>query len=788
MNQELVEAIELNPFAASVNYYASRIGEHPKIENTLSAKGLSIIEGITGFGDRTIGKQLPSNRNKAGRELRGKLTELGILKPSGHETFRGYATLPLSDIDGKVTGIFGHKVDAKMEGRPAITIGDGLFNVSALSRFDEIIICPNILDAWAFIAAGHENVIAISEGEQLKKEQIPDAVRRLYLCGVDDDAEAFDGRERLSIGVPDAMTIHDLVIDRINDRDLLARRIRSATWIAGSSVDEHAPSVAPEPGRPPATTPTVDLPLDETDDGLVAVIEHRRWRVQALERNTRPGSMRISLMVTDTRTRAMHVDTLDLYHARSRRAFLAAAVEETALSDTTLKADLGRLLLRLEQHQHEQRKTPEKTSIPEMTESERSEAINLLQNENLLDRILDDFEACGIVGEQSGKLAGYLAATSRLLDKPLGLVIQSSSAAGKTALSDSVLAFMPPESRFACTSMTSQSLYYLGDQDLRHKILSVAEEEGVRDASYQLKLLQSEGSLSLISTTKRSGDGRTTTERYDVQGPVALVMTTTSLKVDPELMNRCLVINVDESPAQTAAIQSAFGRSLTLDGWNRKDDRDRVVNLHRNAQRLLRPLKIVNPFGDQLKFICEQPRHRRDFTKYVALIEAVTLLHQYQREVKQRERNGITEDYIEVTRRDIAMANRIADWALGRSIDELAGPTRRLLISLHDWLAERSRKRGVPVFELTFNRREAREALGLSATPMRIHLERLCYHEYVVPHGTGGAGRLSRYSLLYDGRGREGQPTMTGLIDAGKLVDPGETAPTTTNLTSEKAT
>ncbi len=69
---------------------------------------------------------------------------------------------------------------------------------------------------------------------------------------------------------------------------------------------------------------------------------------------------------------------------------------------------------------------------------------------------------------------------------------------------------------------------------------------------------------------------------------------------------------------------------------------------------------------------------------------------------------------------------------------------------------------------------------------MRVHLERLCNHEYVVPHG-GGRGKLCKYSLLYNGRGREGQPAMIGLIDPAKLKEP-KTVTTPTNLTGQKAT
>ena len=123
---------------------------------------------------------------------------------------------------------------------------------------------------------------------------------------------------------------------------------------------------------------------------------------------------------------------------------------------------------------------------------------------------------------------------------------------------------------------------------------------------------------------------------------------------------------------------------------------------------------------------------------------------------------------------------------LGRSIDELSGPTRRLLIQLYDWIHDCAEERDIELDEVLFTRRQAREALGWSASPMRTHLERLCRHEYVVSHG-GGNGRRYQYSLLYDGRGREGQPTFTGLIDPASLSEPSPAA-TTTNLTDQKAT
>jgi type IV secretory pathway ATPase VirB11/archaellum biosynthesis ATPase len=106
---------------------------------------------------------------------------------------------------------------------------------------------------------------------------------------------------------------------------------------------------------------------------------------------------------------------------------------------------------------------------PAMTTEEREAATRLLKDPKLLERLVGDFE---VVGEQNKKLVGYLAAVSRKLDQPLAIIIQSSSAAGKTALMEAVLAFVPPEDQVKFSAMTGQSLFYMGESNLKHKILA----------------------------------------------------------------------------------------------------------------------------------------------------------------------------------------------------------------------------------------------------------------------------------------------------------------------------
>ena len=247
------------------------------------------------------------------------------------------------------------------------------------------------------------------------------------------------------------------------------------------------------------------------------------------------------------------------------------------------------------------------------------------------------------MGEATNKLTGYLACVSRKLDKPLAVIIQSTSAAGKSMLMESVLAMIPEEERVKYSAMTGQSLYYLGETNLKNKILAIVEEEGAEKASYALKLLQSEGELTIASTGK-DDQGRMKTEEYHVEGPVMIFLTTTAVDIDEELLNRCLVLTVDESREQTKAIHDLQREAETFEGLKRKVERERILTIHRNAQRLLKPLHVVNPFARQLTFLSDRTRTRRDHVKYLTLIRTIALLHQYQRPLK--EHDGL--QYIEV--------------------------------------------------------------------------------------------------------------------------------------------
>src|SRR5690606_28271126 len=305
----------------------------------------------------------------------------------------------------------------------------------------------------------------------------------------------------------------------------------------------------------------------------------RLWRIRGLAKNTTPGILRLNVFVQGGA--GFFVDSLDLYSARHRASFLKQAAAELQLEERILKSDVGKLLLSLEVLQEKLHKEAQEAQnkAVELSHAEQAEALALLKSPDLLSRIERDLDRCGLVGERKNKMLAYLAASSRKLTQPLAIVVQSSSAAGKSSLMDAVLRMMPEEERVQYSAMTGQSLFYMGETNLSHKILAIAEEEGAERASYALKLLQSEGELTIASTGKDPATGRLVTHEYRVQGPVMIFLTTTALEVDEELLNRCLVLTVDETREQTRAIHEAQRQSETLEGLLEVQKRSDVMRL-----------------------------------------------------------------------------------------------------------------------------------------------------------------------------------------------------------------
>ncbi len=788
------------------DYYHERLLKTPAALDYLRGRGLLNDEAIErhwlGFADRSLGLRLPDKNRKEGEAIRTRLQKLGLYRESGHEHFTGSVVVPI--FDGKrVVEMYGRKITPNL--RPGTPLHlylpgphAGIWNAEALNE-PEIILCEAPFDALTFWVNGFKNVSFIygTNGftDELFDALLSKQVRRVRFAYDADEAGnkaaerdieklSAHGLECWRVKFPWGLDVNEYAKKVTPSSKSLAAILAAAEWRGGkteaplprrsahaeagvlsSSLATNKIAAVAEPSVPSAIS-VVTSSLEKIGEYHVLKLGHREYRVGGLEKNNSLEVMKVALRVRHEEM--FHLDSFDVLRDGERRRFIERAAEETNLEKELIKRDLGKLLLALEEEQTKRLSsalnTETRTPTPELTSAEREEALAFLKSPDLVEKIGETFDACGLVGETANRLAAYLACTSRKLDKPLAVIIQSTSAAGKSTLMESVLAMFPEEERVKYSAMTGQSLYYLGESDLKHKILAIVEEEGAEKASYALKLLQSEGELTIASTGKDPTTGRMETQEYHVEGPVMIFLTTTAIDIDEELQNRCLTLTVDESREQTERIHQLQRQARTLEGLRLKKKKQHLLTLMRNAQRLLEPVDVVNPFADQLTFTAERTRTRRDHEKYLTLIDAIALLHQHQRPTEKDDDGRV---FIRVTLDDIALANQLAPELLGRSLDELPPQTRRVLDAARQIVRERCEAEKVEASCCFFSRREIREKLGWSVTQIRVHLDRLRELEYIAAR-YGRPGSAFQYELLTDCR-ESNDTTAIGLLNVEKL-------------------
>jgi hypothetical protein len=488
--------------------------------------------------------------------------------------------------------------------------------------------------------------------------------------------------------------------------------------------------------------------------GFLVRFPARTYRVRGLKENNL-HQLRVNVRIDGNER--MHVETLDLYGQRSRSGWLREAAREIGVPEDDLIPELHALIETLEGLRLTLRKrNDEAPAKMEMPDQEREAALQALRDPSLVESILADFERVGFVGETGPVTVGYLAAVSRLLDEPLGIFVMSRSGAGKTSLQEAICRFIPEESVVRYTRITEQALFYKGEGSLLNKVLAVDEERGAADATYSLRILQSAQQLTIGATRTDPHSEKLVTQEYSVRGPVAIFLTTASPDVlDPETRSRFVQVSIDESATQTRRILGRQRAMDTVEGLVRRREAEAIRRKHHNMQRLLRPLPVVNPFAPLLSYPDDRLQMRREQRKYLTLIKAIALLHQYQRDVKRQRVGDDVIEYVEVEPQDVTLTNRLAREVLGNSLDDLASHTRDLLRQLVKIAAAGAR---------CFTREDVRRQTGWSYWSVREHLAHLLKMEYVVLKG-GGNGKRMTYELLFDGDPDEDRRYLAGLVE-----------------------
>ena len=743
-----VESFDAELLDAVLNHWHQDLMTSKDLEATFRFLGVSpkVARSLRlGVSDRTLGLRIPGRRWKAGLMMRTRLEELGILRASGHEAFRGCVVVPVLR-EGVVTGLFARRLDRSSDEFWATGLSSSMFEVTSGSDPDKVLVTSSILDALSVLGALEHSdesylVVAPGSAKGFSTSDVKDLAKRFEHVTVLGEGASKVAEQLQRSGVLCSLAGEDCAVRATLTSSAHPPAVL-ATWL------EKATILAEAPATDPAVVTAPSAPLVTATHGRDEVFVQfstRSWRVRGARSRTNADGehLQVALSVNEEDTGRFHLDTLDLYLARQRHGFLDAAATELHANREVLVLEMAEVLGVAERTRDEGALS---TPAVVLAEADRCAALSYLEDPQLFDRLLADLSDLGVVGEGTNLLVCYLATISRKGERPLGVLDQSSSAGGKSTLVDAVCSLLPTEDLVAVSAITSQALYYLGGSGLRHKVLYVTEEHGSQRASYALKLLLSEGRLAIATTGKDQRSGRLQTTNYETTGPVALLMTTTATSIDPELENRLVVLGVSEDPNQTQAIIAAQRREVTREGFANRVRREELRRTHANVQRLLQPLRVVITNVPE-DFPSSSTRHRRDHAKLLSLIAAITLLHQYQREHLTATVNGESFTYLEASEEDIVRGMALAKAVLTRRDDHLAPQAQRLLAVIEEYAAKRARESDLAPDEVEVTRRELREWLGWSLMQVRSATDVLVALEYLVVAG-GGRGRCRTYRLV----------------------------------------
>jgi len=499
--------------------------------------------------------------------------------------------------------------------------------------------------------------------------------------------------------------------------------------------------------------------LSRTPEGLIYTGETLSYRINGLTAHNLDRIYVTLRAAAPAESSIFHIDKLDLYNSRARESFAEACVKYLRVQQGAVVAELSQLITALEAERIAMREKGETQNIPPMSEQEKKEAADALKSKDLFKIILSGFDAMGYIGEKKNKLIGYLSSVSRLQPQPIAVLYLSRPAAGKTSLQDAICKLVPPESVIKYTRVTGQALFYRETNGLKHRVLAIEEKDGLKEALYSIKTLVSSQRLSISATRTDAKTGKFATDDYTVTGPVVVMVATTDPEgLDDETRSRFVTLTIDESEEQTKQILQAQITKNTLEWYQNTTDEDAFFRLYHNMQRMLKPLTVVFPRGLKIFWPFGRLQMRREQQKFISLVKAIVLLHQYQRKCGAIKRlDGTKLEYVEATQRDVDIALELSREIFASNVDDVSPMGRRLLSAIiglvkekYDSLKELDPKKEILMSEIPFTRKELRERIGWSEAQVRRNLDHLVELGYL-GRLSGRQGSTFRYVLLDDG-------------------------------------
>ncbi len=426
-------------------------------------------------------------------------------------------------------------------------------------------------------------------------------------------------------------------------------------------------------------------------------------------RTNKLESLRITLSIQKLKSSNVLRHSFDLYNDNQVEKFVRRCAERLEIGTSVVRRCLQELTHELENYRFillQKQEDAHKPYTKELTEKERQAATAFLTGEKLLTRTNEYIGKSGVIGEETNRLLMYLLFTSRKTNNPLHCISLGSSGVGKTHLQSKVAELIPQEDKVEITVLSANAFYYFNRTELQNKLILIEDLDGAESVLYPLRELQSKKRITKTVVHKDS-KGTTKTIHLTVEGPVSVAGCTTRESVYEDNSNRSFLLYIDESQEQDKKIMD-YQRAVSA-GQVNEDEQHASRDLLCNVQRVLKPIRVINPYALYLSLPQSVFKPRRTNSHYLQLIEAITFYKQYQREKKYDEVTG--EEYIETEIEDIKEANELITDVLLRKSDLLSGACRDFFENLKTHLHNHS--------QTNFSNAEVRRWLRLPKSTVR---------------------------------------------------------------------
>jgi DNA primase len=410
---------------------------------------------------------------------------------------------------------------------------------------------------------------------------------------------------------------------------------------------------------------------------------------------------------------------LDLYSDEQLQKFIRSASERLEVGSKEMHLAIASLISELEQYRQSriEEQKPKTEPIKTLTESRKAELLKLLQSKNLFAKLNELIGQTGVVGEETNRLIMWTVFTSRIMQTPLHIICLGASGTGKTYLQEKISELIPKQHKVSITASTENALYYVGKTEYKHKLLIIEDLDGVSSTLLTLRELQSKAYVSKLVPVKDS-KGNMKTIQLEVEGPICLSGTTTKEKLYEDNANRCLLIYLDNSDQQQQNIMQ-YQRKLHA-GTINKAQEENAKELLQDMQLMFKNVTVVNPYAEKLTIPETVFKPLRSNAHYLQFIEAITFVHQFQREIKKNQEGKV---YIETTLEDIELANELLKDVLLAKSDELTKACRDFLEQLKSLLIKAKKQ--------NFYRNQIREWTRIHPDNVRHYLSQLVKFGYV---------------------------------------------------------